>query len=69
MSLPIFLDRQLSRHGVRSLPVLLLYSKGKRIRYHGPRKLESIVYFFTKATGNLQMANSVIEKAMVFDIL
>ncbi|KAH7387125.1 hypothetical protein KP509_16G006600 [Ceratopteris richardii] len=41
----------LSQHGVHSFPVLFLYSKTVKMRYHGPRTFEAISEFYKDVTG------------------
>ncbi|KAI5066808.1 hypothetical protein GOP47_0017336 [Adiantum capillus-veneris] len=41
----------LSQYGVHSFPVLFLYNKAVRVRYHGPRMLDAISDFYKDITG------------------
>lgn len=41
----------LSRYGVHSFPALFLQNQTSRVRYHGSRKLDSILHFYENITG------------------
>lgn len=41
----------LSRYGVHSFPALFLQNQTSRVRYHGSRKLDSIIHFYENITG------------------
>lgn len=41
----------LSRYGVHSFPALFLQNQTLRVRYHGSRKLDSIIHFYENITG------------------
>ncbi|KAJ4721260.1 5'-adenylylsulfate reductase-like 5 [Melia azedarach] len=40
-----------SRYGIHSLPSILLVNQTSRLRYHGPKDLNSLVQFYEKTTG------------------
>ncbi|KAJ8763140.1 hypothetical protein K2173_025525 [Erythroxylum novogranatense] len=40
-----------SRYGIHSLPSILLVNQTSRVRYHGPKDLQSLVQFYEKTTG------------------
>ncbi|MCO5606096.1 hypothetical protein L7F22_060283 [Adiantum nelumboides] len=42
----------LSQHGVHSFPVLFLYNKAVKVRYHGPRTLDAVGEFYKDITGS-----------------
>ena len=41
----------LSRNGIHSFPAIMLINQTSRIRYHGPKDLNSLVHFYKKSTG------------------
>ncbi|CAL9120063.1 unnamed protein product [Musa acuminata var. zebrina] len=41
----------LSRNGIHSFPAIMLINQTSRIRYHGPKNLNSLVHFYKKSTG------------------
>ncbi|XP_047937662.1 5'-adenylylsulfate reductase-like 5 [Salvia hispanica] len=45
------LPRVFSRHGIHSVPSLLIVNKTTRVRYHGRKDLHSVVNFYKKTTG------------------
>ncbi|KAL6994248.1 hypothetical protein U1Q18_012355 [Sarracenia purpurea var. burkii] len=50
----------LSRYGIHSLPSILIVNQTNRMRYHGPKDLQSFVRFYKRSTG-LDPAVDVIE--------
>ncbi|KAM0006307.1 putative Thioredoxin domain, 5'-adenylylsulfate reductase-like protein [Helianthus debilis subsp. tardiflorus] len=40
-----------SKHGVHSVPSVLLVNRTTRMRFHGPKDLHAFVHFYQKATG------------------
>ncbi|KAL1557432.1 5'-adenylylsulfate reductase-like 5 [Salvia divinorum] len=40
-----------SRHGIHSVPTLIIVSQTSRVRYHGRKDLNSVVNFYKKTTG------------------
>ncbi|KAI7729182.1 hypothetical protein M8C21_025856 [Ambrosia artemisiifolia] len=40
-----------SKHGVHSVPSILLVNRTTRIRFHGPKDLHTLVHFYQKVTG------------------
>ncbi|XP_024372249.1 5'-adenylylsulfate reductase-like 3 [Physcomitrium patens] len=41
----------LSQYGVHSFPVLFMHNRTARVRYYGPRQLESLILFYQNYTG------------------
>ncbi|CAL9098785.1 unnamed protein product [Musa textilis] len=41
----------LSRNGIHSFPAIMLINRTSRVRYHGPKDLNSLVHFYKKSTG------------------
>ncbi|KAI3826570.1 hypothetical protein L1987_00618 [Smallanthus sonchifolius] len=41
-----------SKHGIHSVPSILLVTRTFSIRFHGPKDLHSLVHFYQKATGH-----------------
>lgn len=46
----------LSQYGVHSFPVLFMHNRTARVRYYGPRQLESLILFYQNYTGTYFMA-------------
>ncbi|KAD5803522.1 hypothetical protein E3N88_14882 [Mikania micrantha] len=40
-----------SKHGIHSVPSILLVNRTTRMRFHGPKDLHSVLHFYQKATG------------------
>jgi len=50
-----------SRYGIHSLPSVLMVNGTSRVRYRGPKNLDSLVKFYKKTTGKvLSLANKKI---------
>ncbi|PKA53588.1 5'-adenylylsulfate reductase-like 5 [Apostasia shenzhenica] len=52
-----------SRYGVHSFPSFLLANKTTRIRYHGPKDLDSLIHFYREITGQHPAAYFSVEQA------
>ncbi|GAB4835106.1 5-adenylylsulfate reductase-like [Ancistrocladus abbreviatus] len=52
-----------SRYGIRSLPALLIVNQTAKIRYHGPKDLQSIVCFYRRTTGLEPMEDLTYENS------
>ncbi|QCD97350.1 hypothetical protein DEO72_LG6g2060 [Vigna unguiculata] len=40
-----------SKNGIHSLPAILLVNQTSRVRYHGPKNLDSLIEFYSRNTG------------------
>ncbi|KAK9058536.1 hypothetical protein SSX86_023378 [Deinandra increscens subsp. villosa] len=40
-----------SKHGIHSVPTILLVNRTTRMRFHGPKDLHSLMHFYAKASG------------------
>ncbi|OVA06418.1 Thioredoxin-like fold [Macleaya cordata] len=40
-----------SRYGIHSLPSILLVNRTTKVRYHGPKDIDSLVHFYKRITG------------------
>lgn len=49
-----------SKYGIHSLPAILLVNQTSRVRYHGPKNLNSLVEFYERNTGLEAKDNAVV---------
>lgn len=49
----MFIFSILSKYGVYGFPTLILLNSTMRVRYQGPRTLDSLITFYGDVTGNV----------------
>ncbi|XP_076914606.1 5'-adenylylsulfate reductase-like 7 [Bidens hawaiensis] len=54
-----------SKHGIHSVPTVLLVNQTTRMRFHGPKDLHAFVHFYQKATG-LEPAMDLTKDPIIF---
>ncbi|KAL8262929.1 hypothetical protein R6Q59_024278 [Mikania micrantha] len=54
-----------SKHGIHSVPSILLVNRTTRMRFHGPKDLHSVLHFYQKATG-LQPVMDLTKDPIIF---